>query len=350
MAFRVEITEGEANRRLDRFLFAYLRDAPHPLVYKLLRKKRIKLNRGKADGAENIVAGDVLDFYLAPDTLADLRGVVPTVPQAVPLDGIIYEDAEILVVNKPAGLSAHGGGKLLSDKLPTSNDHLLTRVVWYLHTTGAYDPAGTFTPALCNRLDTNTSGLVVCGKTLTALQKYTALFAAGSGNGANMGNDDSADSTPRVIVKEYLALAEGTLQGEATLTGIYTKNEATNTAKITPLIHPPADNTNTPPHKLAITHYRVIAHSTGGNKNYTLLSIRLQTGRSHQIRAHLSAIKHPLAGDRKYGGASTPYAPAQLLHAWRLITPDNAFIAPPPEGFMWCLRDWFSFADISVLS
>ena len=334
MAFRVEVTAGEANRRLDRFLFAYLREAPHPLVYKLLRKKRIKLNRAKADGAETIVAGDVLDFYLAPETLADLRGAVPSVPQAPPLDGIVYEDAEILIVNKPAGLSAHGGSKPHGNASPAADDHLLARVVSYLYTTDTYDPAGTFTPALCNRLDTNTSGLVVCGKTLAALQKYTALFA---------GRDKNNHS--HRIRKEYLAIVEGTLQGEATLTGTYTKNEATNTATITPIPHPLQAISDTP--KLAITHYRALGHSTNAtHKKYTLLSIHLQTGRSHQIRAHLSAIGHPIVGDRKYGGSPSPYAPAQLLHAWRLETPSGSYQATPPKGFMRCLQDWFSIAHL----
>ncbi|MCL2188999.1 MAG: RluA family pseudouridine synthase [Defluviitaleaceae bacterium] len=296
MAHRVDIKETEANRRLDRFLFAYLREAPHPLLYKLLRKKRIKLNGARAEGAEMLQAGDYLDLYLAPSTLDELRGTYAPPPVAAPLTDIIYENAEILVVNKPAGLVAHGG-----------DDSLLARVLWYLYEAGAYDPSAAYTPALCNRLDTNTSGLTLCGKTLHALQKYTALFA----------NDG--------VEKSYLAIAQGELHGEATLEGVYKKDERTNKAKITPIIGGESE-------KRAVTHYKSLAVAGG----FTLLRVRPITGRSHQIRAHLASIGFPLAGDKKYGGKSTPYAPAQLLHAYKLSIKNHAqcWTAPPPQGMI----------------
>jgi len=133
---------------------------------------------------------------------------------------------------------------------------------------------------------------------------------------------------------------------------VYTKDASTKTAAIVPCDAPTNDIQNGNKNakasdspddaKIAVTHYRALAHGNApSGRKYTLLSIRLGTGRSHQIRAHLSAIGHPLAGDRKYGGSPTPYTPAQLLHAWRLATPNGSYQAPPPEGFVRCLQDWF---------
>jgi len=296
VAHQVSITSAHGERRLDRFLFAYLRDAPHPLLYKLLRKKRIKLNGAKANGSETLQDGDTLDFYLAPDTLTQLRGT-RTVPEALPIPPIIYESADLLVINKPPGLPSQGGDAI--------HDHLLKRVLYYLHQTGSYDPAAPFTPALCNRLDTNTSGLVLCGKTLPALQQATAHYT-----------------------KTYLAIVQGNLSGEATITTGYQKDAQTNTAHLAP--HLP---------KKITTHYRALAH----NATHTLLQVQPITGRAHQIRAHLASINHPLAGDRKYGGAPTPHAPAQLLHAWRMSSPAHQWEAPPPDTFIRCINEWFGY-------
>lgn len=346
MAHRVEITAAEANRRLDRFLSAYLREAPPPLIHKLLRKKRIKLQGARAEGNEMLTPGDTLDFYLAPETLAKLRGTREPPAKAAPLTGIIHEDAELLIVNKPTGLPSHGGME--------KNDHLLARVLWYLYESGDYNPATTFTPALCNRLDTNTSGLVLCGKTLAALQKYAAMFARRDSDGI----EESG------FRKEYLAITEGELHGEATLYGIYEKDSATNTARVINTINtaqttllaernPPPGKIKsdtggtTDPRKRVITFYRTLAVSrdtinrNAAGKSHTLLLVRPITGRSHQIRAHLTSIGHPLAGDKKYGGSPTPYAPAQLLHAWRLTTNLDCWEAPLPTGFTRCLHEWF---------
>ena len=150
----VDITAANANRRLDKFLFHYLNAAPTSFIYKMLRKKNITLNSSKAKGAELLKAGDVLTLFLADETIEKFRKVRDIV-EARPLTGIIFEDDNYLIVNKPQGLPSHGG---MAKK---SNDHLLVRVLFYLQNSGAYDPEDTFVPALCNRLDVNTSGLVV---------------------------------------------------------------------------------------------------------------------------------------------------------------------------------------------
>jgi 23S rRNA pseudouridine955/2504/2580 synthase len=137
------------------------------------------------------------------------------------------------------------------------------------------------------------------------------------------------------LTKEYLAVSEGELHGEATLTGGYTKDEKTNTAHISP--------TNTDTAKQAVTLYKSLsAGKTDNGKSVTLLCVQPVTGRSHQIRAHLAAIGHPLAGDKKYGGTATPFTSAQLLHAWRLTAGGQTFTAPPPEYFNRCLQRWFN--------
>ena len=329
---QIRVDASEAGRRLDRFLFAYLPAAPQPLMYKLLRKKRIKLNGGRADGAEMLTAGDTLGFYIAPETLAGWRGA-RTVAPAAPVPEIVYEDAEMIIFNKPAGLAAHGG--------MDSGDHLQARLLYYLYQKGEYDPQANYSPALCNRLDVNTSGLTVCGKTLAALQTWNARFAQ------------------RTITKEYLAIVDGPLRGEATLTGFYEKDTRRNIARIIPGL------TRTAPDLAAgqvITHTssdlagQVITHykSLAVGERHTLLCVTLVTGRSHQIRAHLAGIGHPIAGDTKYGGkpitrtlmppeylpgdiqaeTTPPQAPAQLLHAHRLTIVDGTcWTAEPPAYF-----------------
>ena len=314
----IEITAENANRRLDKFLLSYLNEAPHSFIYKMLRKKRIKLNGARAGGGELLQTGDGITLYLSPETIENFRKV-RTIAKAkpLPLSCIIYENEHLLVVNKPAGLPSHGG---MSGK--DANDHLLAQMLYYLQESGAYDPSAAFVPALCNRLDVNTSGLVICGKTLHALQDMNALFA-------NQGID-----------KEYLAVVEGILGDagkEQVLEGYYQKDTSTNKVKITPR----NESRSKQPHPTAITAYKILAISK--NKKHTLLSVNPITGRSHQIRAHLASIGNPLAGDKKYGASSTPHAPAQLLHCRRLSVPQSKLTweADPPEGMLKCVQEWF---------
>jgi 23S rRNA pseudouridine955/2504/2580 synthase len=342
MAHTVHIAPSQANRRLDKFLSAYLREASPSLLYKLLRKKRIKLNCNRAEGNEILSAGDELDFFLSPETIINLRGKREAPAKTVPLTHIVYEDEQLLIINKPMGLPTHGG---MAAKKNT--DHLLARVLSYLYESGAYNPADMFTPALCNRLDVNTSGFVICGKTLHALQACSALFANGG------------------FTKEYLAVVEGVLHGEATLRGEYVKNEAANKASIKTMIktmgafgkegitHLNACGKEVTVHmdtlsKEVVTQYESLAV----NDAYSLLRVQPITGRSHQIRAHLASIGHPLAGDKKYGGKPTPFAPAQLLHAYQLRLNNNApynenlfsktsWTAPPPPQFLQCINKYF---------
>jgi len=304
----VEISNANANRRLDKFLFQYLNAAPENFVYKMLRKKNITLNEAKAKGAEIIQAGDIIHLYLADETIAKFRKV-REIAEAKPLTGIVYEDDSLLVVNKPAGLPSHGG-------MEKKDDHLLGRVLFYLQSTNAYNPSDTFVPALCNRLDVNTSGLVICGKTLHALQQINALFAS------------------QGIDKEYLTVVDGELGkvGKSrVLRGYYTKNEKQNTARI--------GNQET---DTAVTTAYTVKQISKCEK-YTLVAVNPITGRSHQIRAHMAAIGHPLVGDKKYGGSPTKFGFGQLLHCHKLTIPQlgHTWEAPMPKNLNKCLEEWF---------
>jgi len=306
----VEITAANTNRRLDKFLFQYLNAAPENFIYKMLRKKNITLNDVKAKGSEQLKAGDVLTLYLADETIAKFRKA-RDIAEARPLTGIVYEDTNLLIVNKPQGLPSHGG-------MNKKDDHLLARVLFYLQESGSYDPSDTFVPALCNRLDVNTSGLVVCGKTLHSLQDMNLLFA-------NQGLD-----------KDYVTVVEGELGrvGKSrVLRGYYLKESKTNMARVV------TAETNT----TVTTAYTVLAISH--DKKHTLVSVNPITGRSHQIRAHFAAIGYPLAGDKKYGGHSTPFGQSQLLHCRRLSIPqqDKSWEAPLPKNLQKCLDEWFDY-------
>jgi len=291
----IKISPENENRRLDKFLFAFLNNAPHSLVYKLLRKKRIKLNGGRAAGNEILKTGDELRFFVSEETLAGCRKE-RRFPQAKPLTGIIFENADYLVVDKPAGLHSQGHlPKTLNSQLSTLNsspDSLLARVLFYLQESGAVCEDATFSPALCNRLDVNTSGLVVCGKNIHALQKMNALFAA------------------REIKKEYLALVHGIVGNPGdtrTLQNFYRKDGNKNRACI---VEDTGSGTE------IITKFIVLEAADGRS----LLNVQPVTGRSHQIRVHLASIGHPIVGDKKYGGSG---AHGQQLHCFRLTLPDG---------------------------
>ena len=302
---KLTIQAGNANQRLDKFLLKHFNKATKGLIYKLLRNKRIKLNGARAEGSELLQPGDELTFYIAPETMAGLMEA-----RAVRMDcaalAVIYEDTHILLVNKPAGL--------LTQPDAAGADCVSERLLAQLSREGAFDPTATgFTPAPVNRLDRNTSGIVICAKTLAAAQVLSEALRG------------------RAVDKQYIAVAAGRVDREMTLSGLHQKDARTNTVTIT-----------NEDGKDAVTEIAPLFRGA----DYTVLRVKLLTGRTHQIRVHLQSIGHPILGDPKYGDAAVNRAyslRSQLLHAERLSFGEmpaplvdlsgRMFTAPLPAAF-----------------
>lgn len=307
----IVIRENEADQRLDRFLKKCLPEAPLGTIYKYLRTKKIKVNGKRAEQNYRLRIGDRVQIFLegAPDVLPEARVIIHYPPEFA----VVYEDEQILVVGKPAGLLVH------PDEAGPQNT-LDQQVLSYLVQNGSYDPARerTFAPAPCNRLDRNTSGLVLFGKTYPALQALNAMIRG------------------QMVEKYYLALVAGVMEGEQELKGYLRKDEQTNQVAI--LTHEAEGAL--PIH----TRYRVLERY----HKLTLVEVELITGRSHQIRAHLQSIGHGIVGDPKYGEDGWNRRARrdwglkhQFLHAYRLrcgrpVAPldylaEREFMAPLPR-------------------
>ncbi len=264
----VRIGKNDAGQRLDKFLTKSLKNLPMSLLYKSIRLKKIKVNRHRATPSQILAEGDLLQLFLQeefftgepPRTSHSLASVKGT-------PDVLWEDENILLINKRPGISVH------EDE--AGGETLLTQLQAYLYRRGEYDPAleQSFAPALCNRIDRNTAGIVIAAKTAEALRTM-----------------DEAIRCHRVH-KTYLAVTHGTPSPrEATLTGYLLKDEKTRTVRVYDT-HPPRGA------KEIITRYRVLE----ARGDLALVEVTLLTGRTHQIRAHLAHIGHPLLGDGKYG-------------------------------------------------
>lgn len=298
---QINVSENEAGQRLDKLLAKFLREAPKSFLYKMMRKKNITLNGKKAQGSEILQVGDEVKLFFSDETIEKFQGSapVPEVPQkkkAAKLD-VIYEDAHIILINKPAGM--------LSQKARPQDVSLVEHLIAYLLESGSLtrEQMASFRPSVCNRLDRNTSGLVVAGKSLAGLQTMSRLL------------------NERTMRKYYRCIVAGTITGSQHLEGYLWKDEKTNKVRIWK-----EQKSGDPEAKWIETEYRAVASGNG----LTLLEVHLITGRSHQIRAHLASIGHPIIGDTKYGDAAVnrKYQQShgincQLLHAFRLEMPDE---------------------------
>jgi len=283
----IVIGKNEANQRLDRFLLKYLNNSTRANIYKIIRKKLVRVNGSAAKENYFLKFNDKVQIYLSDHSLdllvKDERPI--NVRNGNNLD-IVYEDDDILVVNKPKGLLVH------PDKREYENT-LSTIVQSYLKD---YSTT-TFKPASVNRLDQNTSGLVIFCKNYEALKKYNSLMRE------------------RKIRKFYQCIVHGRLNKEGEIKGFLYKDEVNNKVLI-------KKNNKDGKGKEIHTKYRPLKNIG----DYTLIEVELITGRSHQIRASLSNIGHPIIGDTKYGGKKVEFATTQVLHCYKIIVDNKIFI------------------------
>ncbi len=323
----IVIEKNEAGQRLDKFLAKYMNEASKSFFYKMMRKKNITLNGKKCEGNEKLAEGDVVKLFLAEDTIEKFSSVQVQEVKKVALD-ILYEDDEIILVNKPAGM--------LSQKAKETDESLVEYLIDYLLESGKLTESGlrAFRPSVCNRLDRNTSGIVAAGKSLAGLQMLSGVFK------------------DRSIHKYYQCLVSGEIRDVKTVDGWLLKDEKKNQVRIlteTEAKRFGGRGGDEEPKRIR-TKYEPIA--TDGR--FTLLRVTLLTGRSHQIRAHLASLGHPIVGDSKYGGVSKVNPSGrtvkyQLLHSYRLEFPELAepfaylsgrvFEAPMPGYFVSVLKE-----------
>ena len=301
----IRISKNESGQRLDKFLQKYLKEASKSFIYKMLRKKNIKLNNGKAEGKEMLSEGDKVAIYFSEETLQKFRGESKVDKYPVTNLEILYEDENVVFLNKPAGM--------LSQKAKIEDTSLVEYFLGYLQSTGEWNGREAFTPGICNRLDRNTSGIVIAGKSLQGLQKMSELLKE------------------RTLDKYYLTIVEGVMKKPTIIQGYLTKDEQQNKVQIY--------DEEAPGRSYIETGYEPLMD----NGKYTLLRVKLITGKTHQIRSHLGSIGHPLIGDIKYGGKSYPGLKYYLLHAEEICMPrlDEPFAllsekkwkAPIPKEF-----------------
>ncbi len=261
------INKNDAGQRLDKFLSKKFKTMPKSLMYKYIRIKCIKLNGKKCNIDDVLKENDVLTFYIK-DEFFEIKPKSYDFMKAPVKLSIVYEDENILLLDKPQGLLVH------PDK-DYHFDSLIARVKHYLYDKGEYNPEeeNSFSPATVNRIDRNTGGIVIAAKNSDALKTLNLLMKE------------------RKIEKCYLCLCEGIFKKkEGLVESGLKKNEKSNT--VTKV------KTGAEDSKESATKYKVIDEKN----NLSLVECQLLTGRTHQIRVHMSSLRHPLAGDTKYGG------------------------------------------------
>jgi 23S rRNA pseudouridine955/2504/2580 synthase len=287
---QLNVGENEENQRLDKFLKKYLKGAPLSYIYKLIRKD-VKVN-GKRAPIETILAvGDEIRIYITEEEVDTYREKKLLYNRSKRQFGIAYEDENLIIVEKPMGLLTHG------DQTEKKNT-LVNQVTGYLADNGDYDPSTekTFSPAAVNRLDRNTSGLVVFGKNNKTLQTLNKMIREKD-----------------CLKKYYLTIVEGELKKELILKDRMEKDGKTNTVRIISSGQDEGKDMET------------IVRPLTANKGFTLVEVELVTGRTHQIRVHLAEAGFPVIGDSKYGSRSVNSRiearyglTTQFLHAYRL--------------------------------
>ena len=282
-----QIKKNDAGQRLDKFLSKAIKGLPTSLMYKYIRTKKIKVNRARTEQKYVLQEGDIVQLFIKDEFFDSPEKDNSALASITPKLTIVYEDENIILCNKRPGVLVHEDDE-------GKDNTLIMHIKAYLYQKGEYDPENeqSFAPALCNRIDRNTGGIVIGAKNAEALRVMNEKIK----------NDE--------ISKFYYCVVHGKMPKKAdTLTGFLLKDSDKNQVKIF--------DKQVKGSKNIITKYKVVSEKNG----MSLLEIELVTGRTHQIRAHMSYIGHPLLGDGKYGINKDDRAKGykyQALYAYRL--------------------------------
>ena len=261
------IGKNDGGQRLDKFLTKAVKGLPMSLLYKYIRTKKIKVNGARAQQNQVLTVGDVVTLYIRDEFFDVPERDNSALSNIRPKLSIVYEDENIMLLNKRPGVLVH-------EDTEGGENTLILHVKAYLYGKGEYDPVAeqSFAPALCNRIDRNTGGIVIAAKNAEALRVMNEKIKQNE------------------ISKFYLCAVKGKLARRTDeLRGYLKKDAAANQVRVS--------DTPIAGGKHIITRYRVLAEKNGNS----LLEVELVTGRTHQIRAHMAHIGHPLLGDGKYG-------------------------------------------------